>query len=243
MKTIVHFPIDEQAKLSVKVGDKIGPKTIVGEISLPDEDSVVPIAELLHIKADLILKYLRKRIGERVSVGDIIAKKKSFLSSCLVKSPVSGKLKGIDLKKGTLILSEAKDGKKGKIIFPVNGKVKGITKALIEIEIEGEVLRTSKGGGSETVGKIHCFDRDTVGVLDIPGDVEGGIIVCAKLANEAVAKLEVLSVAGLIVQKPPKETDLSWVEVGREIFKKLFSREGKTAWLRPKEKEIVIIDS
>lgn len=244
MKTTVHFSIDKNTRFNVKTGEKIEKGTPIGEVSQEEEESIIPIAELLCVKPVFIAKYLKKRIGEKVSAGMILARKKSFLSLRSVKCPVSGRIKEIDLKKGTLTISQtfSKKGlsKREKIILPVSGKIKSITKAFIEVEIEGEIARAKSGSGRETTGEIFYLEGDSVGVLDIPAGVKGRIIVCHSLLSGAIVKLEVLEASGLIVQKMQFETDLIWIEVSEDVLKKLSSYDGKTAWLRPEEKEIII---
>lgn len=240
MKAIVHLPISKSTKLLVDVGEKITSNTTIAEEAVREKEEIISVAKILHVKPVNISKYFKKRVGEYIKKGEVLAEKKSLFSSCVLKSPISAKLAGMDLKKGTLtLLRDLKDCAR-KVTSPFPGKVKSITKTYIEVEMEGEVYNAYKGGGREAVGKLYYLESDKLSVLDITLDVDGCIIACRSITEAALVKLEVLGAVGLILLKLPQEyTSITWVQVSEEVFKKLSLQVDKSIWLRPSQRQIV----
>lgn len=220
--------------------DKIDDKTIIQQVSEQPELEIIPLSSILHISPSSMPKYFKKNIGAEIKSGEIIAQKKGFLSVKMVKSPLSGKITEIDLKKGTLTISGKTSDCKRILSCPVPGKVKDISKNQIEIEIEAEIYHGLKGAGEEAVGILRFVTNNSLGVLDISFEVEKGIIVCKRIPEETVAKLEVLGAIGLIGNKIPQRVDLPWIQVDTGILEKLSEHNNKYVWLRPLEKEIIV---
>jgi len=104
MSSTVHYSLPDNSLLLVKSGDEITPKTVIAKSDITFSDENIAIADILHIKPSQIFKYLKAGIGESVMKGQIIAEKKSLFSSSIIKSPFTGKLKNVDLKKGILTI-------------------------------------------------------------------------------------------------------------------------------------------
>ena len=104
MSTIITLPISPSAKILVGVGERISSKTILAKFSQAHEAETIHLAKLLSVGNSKISQYLKKKIGEKITAGEVIAQKKGFFSSTVVKSPISGKLVDLDLSKGTLNL-------------------------------------------------------------------------------------------------------------------------------------------
>jgi hypothetical protein len=91
------------------------------------------------------------------------------------------------------------------------------------------------------LGKLKFVDFEILGVLDVPEDVEGNIIVCNTVAQESITKLEVLGVFGLVLlHSLPTNSDLSWVQVNEDVFRKLAHHTGQNIWVRPDSRQIVV---
>ena len=72
------------------------------------KDINISVAKKLSIKPDKIFRYLKKLVGETIEKGEIIAEKKTFLSSKKIVSSHSGLIKEInhDLGEITLEINE-----------------------------------------------------------------------------------------------------------------------------------------
>lgn len=240
MKTKIYLPIRPSFKIMVEEGEKINSKTVIGQIPSEQNKEVIPISKILSVNPSAIPKYLKKNIGSAIRKGEVIAAKKGFLSASSVKSPLSGKITEMDLKKGTLtILAETGDIQED-ITCPVPGKIKDIKKTQIEIEVEGEVYQGISGGGKDATGILKFIDSNFPGVLDISFEVENGIIACKCISEDVVAKLDVLGAHGLIGNRLPQITNLPWVQAEESVLEELSAHNNQNVWLRPIHKEIIV---
>lgn len=243
MKTKIRLPIPSDAKILVEVKSEVNPKTVLAETDSEKREKMINLAYLLHVKPNEIAKYLMVRVGQEMTAGQMIAQKRSILSSVCVKSPSTGSIREIDLKTGMVTFIETVTFDARKITLPVFGKVMKIDKDSLEIEFEGKVLEGVKGEGEAILGKLLFFPQEKIGLFDVKGDIEKGIIYCQDTTPEVVIKLEVLGAKGLICKKVMKEISFPWLQIEEETEKKLKEADGKLVWLRPKEKEIVILEN
>jgi hypothetical protein len=149
------------------------------------------------------------------------------------------------LKKGTLTIaakSVSDLAGKERIEVPVDGKVVKATEKSIELEIEGHIYRGEKGAGEESIGKLHFLSKEKVGFFDIDADVEECIVMTYAISEDVIVKLDVLGVRGLIIQKDGKNFAMPWIQIDDGIFQKLSRHHGKKIWLRPEEREVIIIE-
>jgi len=240
MKATVTFPIPRHAKLYISPGDKINPQTFIAEESAKATEEILHLARIMNVNPVNIYQYFKKQLGEYVKKGEVIAEKKGILSSCIVRSPVSAKLVSIDIKKGTLSLLPELPKKIHKVFFPFAGIVKKIDKAFLEVEIEGIIFTVVKGAGKEVTGKLNYFGERRLQLLDISSDVDNSIVACQDVSEDTLVKLDVLGARGLILAQEPAATDISWVQAGQEIIRKLSAYNLDTIWLRPGDKQIIV---
>lgn len=244
MKATVKLPITSGDKILVKTGDKVGPGTILAETKPVGLEQTIFLSQLLHVNPSMIHRYLKKGVGENAELGDLLAEKKGLFSTSRVKSPTSGKISQIDLKKGTLTFLTRSTEKTRGLTLPVLGKITHIDKDYIEVEIEGKILEAHKGYGQEALGSLIYLTAKTVGVFDVDKDVNESesVVLANAISEEAVVKLEVMGVVGFIIQKSADFTALPWLQVDEETFETLTTHVDKKVWLRPEKKQIVIIE-
>lgn len=245
MSVRIKLDFTTPVKLMVAAGDKISPKIPIAVKQKEFEDKDIHIARLLHINPSNLPKYLKKKIGEEIKSGDVIAEKKGFFSSSRVKSPIEGHIKEIDLKKGTLTIAQKAGSDiagKERIEVPVHGRVVKATEKSIELEIEGHIYKGEKGAGEESVGKLYFFSKEKIGFFDIDADVEECIIMTYAIPEDIIVKLDVLGVRGLIIQKDEKNFSMPWIQIDDDVFHKISRHHGKKIWLRPVAREIIITE-
>ena len=250
MKTNLRLPVFPHHVFLVGEGAAVNSKTVLAKYNTSPEEKPIPLAELLHIAPSRVLSFLKKRVGEEVHRGDTIAEKRGFLHALTVKSPITGILKEVDLTFGTLTLSKNLKGtpsgqNQEELISPVSGKISGVTNAYVEIETEGQRYKLQKGGGEGVLGELFYFPHDTIDMFDIGEDVSGKIVVCSTFGGDILPKLDVLEAKGIIFQKPPKgdiDIAFSWGQVEKDVFLELGENKGKTVWLQPEEKQILVLE-
>lgn len=242
MKNIINLPYPSSAQVMVTVEDRITLKTIIFKLNQNREDEIIHIAKLLGVSRKKIAKFMRKKIGDRVSSGEILASRQGIFSSSIIRSPISAVVGKLDLSEGTIGLIKSTNDLKTDFYSPVNGKVISIGKSAIEIEVENEIFQTLRGEGKEVKGDLKYIAKIEVGVLDSLDDIDNSIILCQSASEATLVKFSVLGVNGLIVTKIKREMVLPWVLVDDENFVKLEKHKNKKIWLRPAEKQVVILD-
>lgn len=242
MKNIINLPYPPAATIMVAVGDLITPKTVLLKFTQNQDSETIHIAKLLGVSNHKIVKYLRKKIGEKVSSGEILAEKRGIFSTTLVRSPISGKVGKLDLSRGEIGLIKSINNLETDFSSLVHGKVKSIGNSAIEIEVENTIFQAVKGEGKNIKGKLKYIVKAEVGVQDNLEDIDNSIILCQSASDAALVKFSVLGVKGIIVTRIKKEMALPWVLVDEENFEKLGKYGDKKIWLRPEEKQVVIID-
>lgn len=251
MKTNLRLPTPPHHVFLVGVGDAVTGKTVLAKYAAFSEEKPIPLAELLHIAPSRVLSFLKKRVGEEVHMGDTIAEKRGFLHALTVKSPITGILKEVDLTRGTLTLSKNPKGthsgqNQEELISPVSGKILRVTNAYIEIETEGQLYKLQKGGGEGVLGELFYFVHEEIDMFDVDENVSGKIVVCSTFGDDILTKLDVLEAKGIIFQKPTKgdiDIAFSWGQVEKDVFLELGENKGKTVWLQPEEKQVLVLES
>lgn len=241
MKTIVTLPVPHGAAILVAQGDDVVPQTIIAKSQHAQNAQSIPLAELLKVSPAKVAKFLKKRIDEQVGAGDVLAYKRSFFSSSIVRSPASGTIQEINLIQGTVTIGgEPVSGATVEILSPVSGTVHNITKTHVDIEVHGTGYPTKKGAGLDVWGVLSYIEQERVDIFAIKSDVENAIVLGKTISDDAVMKLEVLGAVGLIMVKGDPDTVVSWTLVDDEVFSHLAKSHGKRVLLRPKEKQIVV---
>ncbi len=242
MINIINLPIPATSKILVEVGDNITNKTLLWKFPPGSHIETIHLAKLLGVSNNKISKYLQIQVGENIESGDIIAQKKGILSSSIVRSPLKGKLVELDLTGGIVSLSKFPDVEKEAFLSPVEGKVTSISKSFIEIEINNSIFKSEKSQGKEVMGKLQYIREEKLSILQSYNDIENSIVLCLAASEAILAKFSVIGVAGVIMVSYPKEKDLTWMQVNEGTFEKLIKFSDKKIWLRPDEKQIIIIE-
>lgn len=242
MKSIISIPLNDKAKITVEEGQDVDNKTVIFETAGSLEERIIPIGDILKVSPNKIGKLLKKQPNQDVIQGEIIAEKKSFVSQISVRSPIDGTIKELDLKKGFLIITPKSQKENKKVTIPVKGKIKKVGKSAIDIEVKGISYPGVRGDGKNVLGKIYKLSKSRTGMIDFDDEVEEKIVLIPELNSASAAKLDVLGSLGAIVKKSQSPLDFSFLEVSAETYDSLHQNEGSTVWLRPKEKEIIVLD-
>lgn len=242
MKTVIQLPTASNLKLLVKQSDYVKAGDLLAEYTDENDTKSIHISKLLSIPPEKVLSYMKKNIGDSVGVGDILAQKKSVFSSLTVKCPISGMIKHVDLKKGSIDVSIGGVTVKKTILAPVSGKIAKIEEGKIDIEMKGQVYKAHSAGGEEIVAMMIHYTHDMVDMFDIRTGVEQCAILCKGMTEDALYKLDAMGAAAAISLGSPKSSTLPWIMIEADTYKHLATHAGKKVWIRPKELEIVILE-
>lgn len=241
MKTLVKIALKPPAKIFVEEEAEIEKGQKLAIIGLGEEKIEINLSGILKIKPADIFKYLKCSPNDTVSEGQKIAEKRSLFTSLTVRSPDSGKIKEVDLKKGTLMLVKS-DPSAIKIILPVKGKIKSISKDSITVEVKGEKITGLKGWGNGIVAKLKQIPIDRGSIFDFGEDVTQRLVLMSKISSEILSKLDTLDASGVITQESEEMGYISVLIVAKDDYKILQKADERTVWLRPEEKEVIVLE-
>ncbi|GIW62549.1 MAG: hypothetical protein KatS3mg090_0375 [Patescibacteria group bacterium] len=130
---IVKIKIPSKQKLNININDIVNFDKQLFKLT-HKKNIVIPIAKQLNIKPIKIYDYLKKLIDEKVSEGEILAEKKSFLSHKKIRSEYTGKIIEIHHDTGDITLETETEDSSG--FKNISGKIINISKDLLEIELK-----------------------------------------------------------------------------------------------------------
>lgn len=188
----------------VEEGEAVGFDTVVARTSVPGGVEIVKLVHLLGIDPEEVGRYMRKKVGDDVKKGDVIAEKKGFLGMfrSVATSPTTGVIQQVSELTGQVTISEP----------PVPIGIKAYVPGKVEkvLQNEGVIVRTSGaliqgifGVGGETHGQI-VFAVDSpdeeLTADKIRNEQAGKIIIGGSLVKvEALKKAASLGVRGAVV--------------------------------------------
>lgn len=239
MKVTVRLPIDNGTQVLVNVGDKIDSETPIFQVHQNSNQQILEIAKLLHIKPSEIIRFLKIKPGDTFDIDSVIAEKRNLLSSALIKSPIKGIFKDMDLKNGIITVVESSNIKEEKIKFPIEGKIKDITKSILEIEANGQSYEGKNGEGADIFGELVGVEGEKIGILEINCDVNDKIVMGRLFLPETIIKLEVMGAIGIISENNFHNNLLPWIQVDKETVTKLKLHYREKIWISPATHQIV----
>lgn len=242
MSNIIHLPISASARILVAAGDKINPKTALARYHSSFSYDKLHVAKLLNVKNHKILKFLKKKLQDKIKAGDIIAEKKGMFSTVKVKSPFDGTIGEADLTNGSLSILQDTKTRQQDFFSLVSGTVSEIGKSFLTIETDCPIFKSEKSEGSDASGILRFLEKEKVGILDYFDDLENSIVLCRSIDEAVTVKFQVIGVRGIITLGPKREIGMPWMSVSENTLDKLVKFDGKKIWIRPFEKEIIIID-
>lgn len=192
-----------KGEVLVQVGGQVGPETVVARALRPGAVYIVKVAESLALEPRDVAPLVRKKEGDRVEVGEVVAEAKSFfgLFTSACKSPYAGTVEYFSPTTGHLgvrvepIPIEVKAYIQGQVVEVAEGE--GAT-----IEAQGALIQGIFGVGGERHGEILMLTESPEVVLEaesIPEDAAGKVLVGGKrFTPEALQKAERLGASALV---------------------------------------------
>jgi len=193
-----------KGEILVSKGQEVDFDTIVGRCYLEGQPFIVKVAELLGVEPEEVHRYLKVRVGDRVSRGGVLASYTAFLGLIKrgVESPVDGVVEAFNELTGHLTIRTP----------PRPIELRAYIGGIVERVIPGEsvVIGTPAafvqgiiGFGGERHGKIELAvssNRDVLEAKDIEEYHAGKIVIGGSLATyETLEKAKRVGVVGLVV--------------------------------------------
>jgi hypothetical protein len=193
-----------KGEILVHEGREVDFDTVVGRCYLEGQPFLVKVAELLGVEPEEVPRYLRVKVGDRVSKGGVLASYTAFLGLIKrgVESPVDGIVESFNELTGHLTIRTP----------PRPIEVRAYIRGVVERVVPGEsvVIGTPAafvqgiiGFGGERHGRIELAvssNRDVLDAKDVGEHHAGKIVIGGSLATyEALEKARRVGVAGLVV--------------------------------------------
>lgn len=241
------IPIPQGYNIKVKVGDKIKEGDVIAESEISESDFAVDIASQLSVNPKKTSKYLLKKPGDRIKVGDLIAKKGGVFGSREIEAQIEGTAVRFEEDSGTLFIrSDKNKDLASQLKSPVEGTVTVCDNAKIVLKTEQEGIAAVAGSGESISGEVHFIEDPNVDPYDLEASIKGKIVVGKFFTREAFAKSIGLGVIGVIAHEDSgidfenlssKNINTCVVTVNEEGFKKV-PKKGKLG-IDPEKKLII----
>lgn len=193
-----------KGEVIVKEGDFVEPDTVVAQTFLPGRVETVNVAGILSVDPKDVEMFMKKKVGESFSEGEILAESKGFfgLFRTQIKAPFDGTLENISRITGQVILRATP------IPVQVKAYIPGVVKEVfpqegVLVETKAVFIQGIFGLGGERHGKIKMLcssPREPLNIDRIDETCRGHIIVGGSfISAEAINKAEKMGVTGIVV--------------------------------------------
>lgn len=249
----ISLPLpSHNGKILVKKGDKVDKDTVLFEC---DEEKTVQIPLLKHIKAKPreLLKYLTKKAGDKITIGETIAQKRSFFSKKSYKSPVNGKILSLDAETGILTILTEKS--LSTMLSPIHAVVSEIENTrTIVLEFAGRVFLGKQSGGAK-IGEIAILTKrdENVPIFQLSREFEHKLLVGYHWSKASIRKAFVFDCAVIGVEfednmeklaanKLLADQTSSYMILGRDTFDEVIKYHGAVGTLIGSDRKLIVED-
>lgn len=198
---IIKRSLSGSGKIYVKKNAQVSPEDILGESEMSVGFRCVSVAHTLGVNPKKISKYLLKKKGDHVFLGETLARKTALFGRFKneLKSPASGTIVGID-ENGDINIEFRRETQK--LVSGVWGRVEDIHgDKTVEIKTQLSEVRGVCGAGRirEGILKILCSRQDFLLPRAIDSQMSGSIIFGGALVSrEALSRAVAVGVSGII---------------------------------------------
>lgn len=191
-------------EVTVNKGDKVNYNDIVAKTNLPGDIHIVSAAAILGVEPEELPLYVKKKVGESVKKGDVIASYRAFfgLLKSEVKSPTDGYIEHISEVTGQIIIREPP------IPVELDAYIPGIVTEVIPregvvIECAATFIEGIFGIGGERHGEILVAvdsPKDKLTIDMVSPNWRGKLVVGGSYASADVLKKAMeIGAAGIVV--------------------------------------------
>lgn len=212
--TALPIPLPDGYSSLVTTGEKVTSGQILAKPKKGDEE-IIDILSMLRIPKEKVKHVLKKKPGDHVEEGDIIAQKKGFLGldQDTIVSKVSGEVTRYERFTGHLIIQTSKQHHTQKIVSPVDGTVSMCNNEKIVIQTSKHIVLGTHGWGGKTRGKLFILEASfahgkTNVLYHLDNQAIGKIVVGNKFTRDMLVKGAGLGIKGIIcLQIAPEDRE------------------------------------
>jgi hypothetical protein len=247
----------------VKSGDTVGVGQILAQ-ETGEKEEIINIPQRFSIPLNKVHKVLKKKPGNSVKLGDVIAIKKrlfGFNKQSLI-SNITGTVIRYERDTGNLIIQTRIATIKENIISPVDGVVSLCDNEKIVVNTEENIFTAKKGIGKSSEGELfileasfpqHPNESEKANVLYfLDGRATGRIVLGGNITKDILIKGAGLEAVGFIGTNI-SEDDLSYMlekhvhipilELEGAIIQKLAAWQGKRVYIEGDSKTVILLQA
>jgi len=248
--------------INFKLGQNLSPSDVLCQGQKTSGFWMVHLASELSVRVQDAPKFLKRKIGQTIFQGEILAEKVSRfgLGKKLIFAPVDGIIESYDCSAGMLKIKMSALAQK--VLPGVYGIVDAIDNSSnsVVIRTQATIIHGVLGCGKQKCGMLKVLKNESnlVGSSQITSDLRGKVVVGGAIAiSEALKAAESVGVAGLIIGgidiwdfKAVSESlgltsllvteGLGSISIGRDIFAPLSEFDGKFVILGGSERTLVL---
>jgi len=249
--TSLPIILPENFVAKVTVGKKVTEGEIIAQKKQAPTGKILPIAKFLGTPPNKTLKFLKKKPGDRVEKGELLAEKNGVLNGKKLISAFSGTILRLEEDTGDLyiVTDEGEKQDEISIVSPVAGKVVFCDNTKIVIETDKNGIVSEKVSGENANGELFLIEGDEIDSSKLTEKISGKIVLGKKFDKTAVYKTLAMGAVGIICQEiedadfndyQEKKTKNPLFKVSKENFEKLVKTNGKPVVLEAEKKLIIL---
>jgi hypothetical protein len=198
----IPVPIPPHADLLVKKGDTVDFSTPFIRSAVVEEIKI-SLASNLGFDPGKIFMYLQKFVGDEIKKDELLAEKKTMLSTKQYYSEYDGRIKEINHYDGSITLESRLDQVSERTCY-FKGKIVEIEDQQIILEVKQGKLLPLRESVDAFGGRVYFYDVSLAASVT-EENIDGSIVVSEKIPSYDLAKLDALGAAGFVTLHPVED--------------------------------------
>lgn len=234
----IKVALPYQAKVLVKEGEKVEAGTVLAKVRREDFIEV-DLPSLLRVSSKKVSHCLEVSLGQEVSCGQVLARKKRLFGKKTVISPVAGKAESLSEERGILKLKVL--GGEEMILAPVSGYIDKIEREFLTLKFSAQVFVGKMAFGKDAWGELSLFGGE---FFSLSLETKGKVLLMDLLTPVLLAKMEALGAAGVVCQSGKvdsyRDLEMGVIVADEEEYKQISDLVGKKVQILVAEKKLIV---
>lgn len=194
---LISIQIPKSEKFHLKKGDKVDFNTPF--VSLKNSKKTrVALAQLLGFSPQSIYKFLKKNLGDKVEIGDVLAEEKNFVKSKKFLSQVDGTVTQIDDVEGSIVIENISDDEYFLNCY-FQGEVHDVFDTYLDLKVAHSHKVKVKEALKATGAPLYYDFKEKNNIVE--DDVLGKFVVADEISPIDQSKLKTLGAKGVVSHK------------------------------------------
>lgn len=220
--TRVKRALRGKGQFRVKAGQEVWPDEIIGSAEVSSGFRTLNLSELLDVSPKDVEKYLKRKIGQRIYRGELLAFRKEWLfaGKKVITAPTDGVLDFLNIQTGKLRISLFP--KKTDLPAGVYGVVEIVDQERGQVIIRTQVSRIHGmfGSGRSRDGSLHILGKkdDLISKANLDASYDGQVLVGGSLVFKDAIPIAISAGTSGIITGGIDAEDYRGMAGGRLVF-------------------------